>query len=867
MNILSMFKKLYLKFAPKSSLDPDDMNHWKEKILYTLIFISVFLVFIMGVINFPYLIKQNYWAIICCIIFIYLGCLVIFFFPTISYKKRAIATSFFCYLVGISIILMVGPFIAPREWLFSFSIIASVLLGWPGAIVSIAMNTITFIGIGILIKLGFWQGHFSPNDPLSLWFQTSTDLFFMNVVTTIFVTFLFQKIEESDRETKANSKLLLKEQVKLMAAKNRLEQEFKERKLVENKLRTIIEHSNELFFIQDTKRVLTYVSPTSEAVLGYTPEEIKRKWTALATDNPINLKTAGITELAIKTGKRQKPYLLESKKKNGTLVLLEIDESPVKDEEGKVVAISGAARDVTIKKLTDDRLIKSEQRFRDLFNAISDIIFTLDIKGCFISVNPAMCKALGHKEAELIGRPVSDFMKPEFVPSFKNEYLKLLKEQGHSEGTTIYFKKNGEEIYIEHRSVLVKPEDGKPFISGTGRDITERILSVKKLAKLQEQVAQSQKMESIGTLAGGIAHDFNNILFPILGYTEMLLQDTSENSQAHNNLRQIYAGAIRARELVKQILTFSRQNSREMKLMKIQNVIKEALKLIRSTIPTTIGIIQDINVDCGAIKADPTQIHQIVMNLATNAYHAMEKTGGELKVILREINFNGQDVFCSDMAPGVYACLTISDTGIGMDKNLAEKIFDPFFTTKEQGKGTGMGLSVAHGIVAGMKGTIQVYSEPDKGTTFKVYLPLVESFTEKQETKSQKSILKGSEQILLVDDEEEVLIMERQMLERMGYQVTSFTSSIKAFEIFCSDPNKFDMIITDMAMPQLSGDELAAKLIKICPDIPILLCTGFSETMSEKKAISIGIKGFLLKPIIMKDLSQKIRDVLDKNKR
>jgi len=399
--------------------------------------------------------------------------------------------------------------------------------------------------------------------------------------------------------------------------------------------------------------------------------------------------------------------------------------------------------------------------------------------------------------------------------------------------------------------------------------VSSEIESKKNVAinnKLETQLQQSQKMESIGTLAGGIAHDFNNILFPIVGHSEMLLEDIPEDSPFRDGLNQIYSGAMRASELVKQILTFSRQESGELKLMKMQPIIKEALKLIRSTIPTTIEIKQNIQADCGEIKADPTQIHQIVMNLATNAYHAMEETGGELKVSLKQMELGTRDLINPDMIPGQYACLSVVDTGIGMNKELTQKIFNPFFTTKAVGKGTGMGLSVVHGIVAGMGGAVRVYSEPGKGTQFYVYFPVEKNSFVKHSVQTHEAIQGGIERILLVDDEDAIIIMEKLMLERLGYQVTSRTSSIEALEAFRDRPDKFNLVITDMAMPNMSGDKLSAELTKIRPDIPVLLCTGFSETMSEEKAASLGIKGFLLKPIVMKDLAQKIREVLDRQK-
>ena len=406
------------------------------------------------------------------------------------------------------------------------------------------------------------------------------------------------------------------------------------------------------------------------------------------------------------------------------------------------------------------------------------------------------------------------------------------------------------------------------FLSAVANTLASIILqryAQKEKQQIEMKLHHTQQLESIGILAGGIAHDFNNILFPIVGYTEMLLEDVPEDSSSRGSLKQIYTSALRAKSLVKQILTFARQGSGELMLMKMQPIVKEALKLIRATIPTTIEIKQDINPDCGVIKADPTQIHQIVMNLTTNAYHAMEETGGELRVSLKEIELKTLDLINPNMAPGVYACLTVADTGVGMDKNLTDKIFEPFFTTKAIGKGTGMGLSVVHGIVTAMGGAINVYSEPGKGTQFHVYLPVEKSLSEAQVTNSKAENQGGTEQILLVDDEEAILIMEKRMLERLGYQVTSRTSSLEALEAFRVNPDKFDLIITDMAMPNMAGDKLATELIKIRTDIPVLLCTGFSETLSEEKAASLGIKGFLFKPIIMKDLAQKIREVLNGN--
>ncbi|MBT8357351.1 MAG: PAS domain S-box protein, partial [Deltaproteobacteria bacterium] len=641
-----------------------------------------------------------------------------------------------------------------------------------------------------------------------------------------------------------------------------------ERKLQESeeKLRTIIEHSNELFYIHGTDHVLTYVSPTSKDILGYTPEELMIKWPELATDHPVNKKGIEITEKAIETGEKQKPYLLELKKKDGSPLLLQIDETPVKDAAGKVVSIAGAARDVSEQKRAEKSVFQSEKRFRDLFNSISDLIYTHDLQGRFLSLNPTMEKLLGYEHDELIGLKPSDIMKTELVPAFENEYLNQLKARGYHEGITIYFNKNGGKVYIEYRSTMVYPDDGEPYISGIGRDVSERILTERKVNKLQEQLTQAQKMEAIGTLAGGIAHDFNNILFPMFGYLEMMLDDIPKDSPLRSHLVEVFNGAKRARDLIKQILTFSRQSDHERKPLETQRVVKEAMKLIKSTLPSTIEISYDIQEDCGLVLSDPTHIHQIVMNICTNAYHAMEESGGKLAVTLKEVELTAEHLKDSTMNPGLYVCLIVADNGPGMEQAVIDRIFDPYFTTKEEGKGTGLGLAVVHGIVKSHGGQIIVYSEPGKGSQFKICLPMIQKHKEPAKAEIDMPIQKGDERILLVDDQDLIAQMEKQMLERLGYQVTARNSSIDALEAFRAQPDKFDLVITDLTMPNMTGDNLARELIKICPDIPVILCTGFSELISKEKAESLGIQKLLMKPVALKDLSTAIREVLNGNK-
>jgi len=389
----------------------------------------------------------------------------------------------------------------------------------------------------------------------------------------------------------------------------------------------------------------------------------------------------------------------------------------------------------------------------------------------------------------------------------------------------------------------------------------------KALARSENQLQQVMKLQAIGTLAGGIAHDFNNILFPIVGYTELTMDDIPEGNPSRKNLEEVLKAANRAKKLVQQILTFSRQNDQEFKPLKVQSLIKEALNLLRATIPSSIEFHTSIDEDCGLVKGDPTQIHQVMMNLGTNAYHALQETGGKLEVILKETYLSyEQSQQMVGMKVGRHLELTVKDNGHGMPPQVLERIFEPYYTTKEQGKGTGLGLSVIHGIIKNHGGDISVRSQPGVGSTFRVYLPVIDDIDMEIEAIETGNETNGNERILLIDDEEQIIDIERRILERLGYTVTPITDSEAALEEFKARPDAFDLVITDMTMPKITGDRLAQALMDINPQIPVILCTGFNEAITEEKALSMGIDKFVMKPIVKDELAYTIRTVLDNPK-
>ena len=397
-------------------------------------------------------------------------------------------------------------------------------------------------------------------------------------------------------------------------------------------------------------------------------------------------------------------------------------------------------------------------------------------------------------------------------------------------------------------------------------DITERKMAEKEKAELKKRLQQAQKMESIGTLAGCIAHDFNNILSAVLGYTDLALQDTQNGTLLHNYLSEVMTAGDRAKNLVKQILTISRHGNKELKLIKIVPLIKEVLIMLRSTIPTSIEFHENMCGDPLIVNADPTQLHQIILNLATNAKQAMVEGSGVLEVGVDSVAFDS-DIKNKypDMQPGKYARITVSDTGIGIPEKNLDKIFEPYFTTKEKEEGTGLGLSVVHGIVKSHNGHVTVYSISGKGTTFHVYLPLVKKTSSDLPRQKTEPLPVGTEWILLVDDEPPIVKMQQQHLEQLGHTVTASTSSLEALEALRSSPDKFDLVITDMTMPKMTGDELSREIKKIRSDIPVILCTGFSEKINGHGE-NLDIEAFLMKPIDKAKMAKTVRQVLDEAK-
>jgi len=523
----------------------------------------------------------------------------------------------------------------------------------------------------------------------------------------------------------------------------------------------------------------------------------------------------------------------------------------------------GVFRDITERKQVDEKLRETERKFRELAESLPQVIFEVDSKGNLIYLNQTGFALFGYTPEDLAkGFNVLEAFIPEDRERIASDIM--LNVQGQKLGQQEYtaVKKNGTKLPVGVHANRVMREQKATGVRGILIDFTPIKRAEEEKEKLEIQLQQAQKMEAIGALAGGIAHDFNNILSAIIGYTELaMLNEGAEKCTAE--LNEALIAANRAKDLVKQILAFSRQTDEDRMPVKVAIVTKEAVKFLRATIPATIEIKTGIDDKSGAVLANSVELHQIIMNLCTNAQHAIGEQAGLLEVAVQNTEIDlSQKNDLIELEVGSYVRISVKDTGYGMTPDVMKRIFDPYFTTKEKGVGTGLGLAVLHGIVKKYGGAIKVESVLGKGTAFHIYLPKAD-IAAPINTEQPKIPMGGSERILFVDDEKMLVDIGQQALQRLGYDVVSRTSPIEALELFKSKPDFFDLVITDKTMPGMTGDALAKELISIRPNLPVIICTGYSQTIDHERAKQIGIKAFVMKPILINEIAAAVRKVLD----
>jgi PAS domain S-box-containing protein len=547
--------------------------------------------------------------------------------------------------------------------------------------------------------------------------------------------------------------------------------------------------------------------------------------------------------------------------------VFEVAVTPLLDEEGRTTGSVLVSRDITERNISELALRESEERFRAITTTAANAIILMDDKGKISYWNPAAEKIFGYTSQEVMGRALHELIAPPHYHQAIEQGLQTFRTKGKGPvlGATIELtavRKDGSLFPVELATSVIDLRQ-RWHAMGIIRDITERKLAAAEHERMEAQLRQAQKMEAIGTLAGGVAHDFNNILAAIIGYTELALHEVEEGSKVQRQLGKVLQAGFRAKDLVNQILTFSRKHEQERKYVQIGPILKEILKFLRASLPTTVDIRSSLLDSLAMIHADPIQIHQLVMNLCTNAAYAMRDNGGVLDVILSRVQVESSTPGAArNLKPGPYVKLTVKDTGHGMTPEIMERVFDPFFTTKGKGEGTGLGLSVVYGIIKSLEGTISASSTPGEGTTFEILLPRFEAELMIEREISER-IPTGNERILIVDDEEMLVEIAQTMLENLGYHVTGVTDSLNALTLFRQNPGAFDLIVTDQTMPAMTGCSFAKEVKKVREDLPIILCTGLMEAVAEEQARQSGIEEFLVKPYVIGELSRTIRKVLD----
>ncbi|MBI9077961.1 MAG: PAS domain S-box protein [Desulfatibacillum sp.] len=632
------------------------------------------------------------------------------------------------------------------------------------------------------------------------------------------------------------------------------------RKRAENKameLRIAVEQSLEGFAVADMEGAITYANTAWARMHGLEAKEIIGKNLGMFhSPEQMKLDVLPFIQQMLDAGSYQGE--VGHVRKDGTLFPAWHSDAVLRDNDGKPSAIMAVIHDITSRKNAEIELKKSEIMYRTLVEqSLQGVAILRDRPLRMVYCNPALEEMMGCSAPFLYDQneeELGSWIHPDDYPVILSRYQdRVAGKQVDPHFTLRVIKKDGSLMWLETVAQLITHQ-GQPATLGLCRDITDR-------RRLEENLKQARKMEAIGTLAGGIAHNLNNILYPIMGYTEMIADDVPKDSRTRRNLDEVLIAVNRAKDLVYQILAFSHKSTEQQAPTELGPVIHEVVRLMRGTLPVTINIVQDISGDTPAVMTDPSLAHQAALNLCTNAFHAMRDTGGVLEVLLQEVYLTPEDAADFTLPPGRYARLTVRDTGVGIDPLILDRIFEPYFTTREVGEGTGMGLSEAHAFARHCGGDIFVKSTPGKGSRFEIFLPAVEQ--EPPRKRAPLPVPKGKEIILLTESDMQIRRMNTLVLQRLGYTVLAVRTARESLEALGRSPGKYDLIISELNMPIMNGAQLAREALAIRPDIPIILCTGFAEGLSSEEAESMGVAAVVKRPMRTKEVARVIRDVLD----
>lgn len=733
--MFKQFRDYILKrILPEDSPEADSLSYWRNRILTSMLFFGVAMGFFVFISIIPMAVENELWGLIFWDSLMWTGGAALLFLPRIGYTVRAVFSLLFAYIIGLAIIVFVGPLSGGPAWLFCFAVLAGVLLGPRAAVFALFVNAATLGITGYLISHDKFGSDFPFFTSHRLMVVAGINFMFLNALSAISVAVLVRGLTDSHEKEKQLAVSLKKEQVKLEA-------EIRDRKQAEASLR------------------------------------------------------------------------------------------------------------------------ESEEKYRNILENIEDGYYEVDIQGNYTFFNDSMCRILGYPGKELMGMNNREYMDLDNAKKIFTTFTHVFETGIPTKALDWQLiRKDGSVCYVETVVSLIKNhnDEGVGF-RGIARDVSDR-------RQMERQLLQAHKMESIGTLAGGIAHDFNNLLYIIMGNTELAIDEIRQENALSIYLERIKSACLRAGDVVKQLLSFSRESEQDLTPLDIVTVIHEEIRFLRAMIPSTIDIRSNLPDAEIFIAADPTQIKQVFMNICTNASQAMEKTGGMIEINAEMIDLEeDRTLQYPDLPPGRYIGIEIRDTGPGIDSETLDRIFDPYFTTREIGKGSGMGLAVVHGIVKHHKGAVTAGGAKGQGAVFNILFPVIHTMAEKPVEK-KFGFPRGSETILFVDDEHSIVAATTAILSSLGYQVEAGRDPEAMLDIFRSKPDVFDLVITDMAMPRMNGATLAEKMIQIRPDIPVIICTGYSAFMDEEKAQQHGIAAFLMKPVPSGELAETVRRILDERK-
>ena len=643
------------------------------------------------------------------------------------------------------------------------------------------------------------------------------------------------------------------------AQRKRAEQALRESEMT---LRTLIDHIPDSIYVRDTSNHFVLANVAAARRMGaVVPAELVGKTDAdfFAAAQAAEFAAA---DRRVFAGCSLINYEEEMVLPSGDRRAILSTKVPLRDAQGTVTGLIGIGRDITAWKLAEQALRESEENYRQIFNAVNDAIFIHDADTmAILDVNEAMLRLYGFDREEV--RRLTPAEGSLGCSPFSAIEVRQWMTKATAEGPQVFEwrarKKSGELFWVEI-ALKAAVVNGQRRMLAQVRDITDRKRDEEAKARLEAQLRQAQKMEAIGTLAGGIAHDFNNILGAMIGYTDLARRACQSDPQVAEDLENVLQACERAKNLVRQILSFSRQTKQARKPLDLSVVVREGLSLLRSTLPATIEIGGHIAAELPQVLADPTQIHQVLMNLCTNAAHALRGQVGRLEVSLEP--FQAREEFVAlrpDMRPGLYVRLSVSDTGQGMDEATLKRAFEPFFTTKGPGEGTGLGLSVVHGIVRDHDGAIYVRSQPAKGTTFDLYFPASSAEPSQPEIAPVQPVGGHQERILLVDDEPDLCATTERVLRQLGYAPTTQADPLAALALFRAQPDQFDLVITDLTMPGMTGVDLATAMLAVRPHLPVILASGFSGAYTRETVRQLGLRDLIYKPVDRVQLSQAIQ--------